>query len=153
MSTRKKGDEALIVEGSNAQALPSVELASPIKMDAPSDGQAVAAEFIEAQADGPITGDGSGEACPPIVNDKGILSLCLSDSEISALAFPKKEPIPALWIRAVPEQGFWRCGMRFTREGIGIALSALTESQIEQLQNEPNLIVEFSEFSDSEPQP
>lgn len=145
MSTRKKVNESVdgtVTDyGTNDPALPPVEAPLPVATDTPSDGQAVAAELVvEAESitatvqdvqpvealDGLITGDGSGEACPPI---KG------------------------LWIRARSEQGFWRCGMHFTREGVGIALSALTESQIEQLQNEPNLIVEFSEFSDSEPQP
>ncbi|MNR47875.1 hypothetical protein D3C85_1670290 [compost metagenome] len=47
---------------------------------------------------------------------------------------------------AIPEQGFRRCGFRFTREGLAIALSALTEQQIEQLENEPNLKVERGIF-------
>lgn len=54
--------------------------------------------------------------------------------------------IEGLWITAVPEQGFRRCGYRFTREGFGIALSALTEQQIEQLESEPNLKVERGIF-------
>lgn len=55
--------------------------------------------------------------------------------------------VEGLWITAVPEQGFRRCGFRFTREGLGIALSALTEQQIEQLEREPNLKVERGVFS------
>lgn len=55
--------------------------------------------------------------------------------------------VEGLWITAVPEQGFRRCGFRFTREGLGIALSALTEQQIEQLEREPNLKVERGMFS------
>lgn len=54
--------------------------------------------------------------------------------------------IEGLWIVAIPEQGFRRCGFRFTREGLAIALSALTEQQIEQLENEPNLKVERGIF-------
>ncbi|MGY8830720.1 MAG: HI1506-related protein, partial [Pseudomonadales bacterium] len=54
--------------------------------------------------------------------------------------------IEGLWIVAIPEQGFRRCGHRFTREGFGIALSALTEAQIKQLENEPNLKVERGIF-------
>ncbi|WP_374415721.1 HI1506-related protein [Ectopseudomonas oleovorans] len=54
-----------------------------------------------------------------------------------------------LWVEAIPEQGFRRCGFRFTREGFGIALSALTAEQIEQLENEPNLKVERGIFSGS----
>ncbi|MBL0949261.1 MAG: hypothetical protein IBJ08_00850 [Pseudomonas sp.] len=55
--------------------------------------------------------------------------------------------IEGLWVVAIPEQGFRRCGFRFTREGFGIALDALTAEQIEQLENEPNLKVERSYFS------
>lgn len=55
--------------------------------------------------------------------------------------------IDGLWITAIPEQGFRRCGFRFSREGFAIALSALTEQQIEQLENEPNLKVERGVFS------
>jgi hypothetical protein len=55
--------------------------------------------------------------------------------------------IEGLWVAAIPEQGFRRCGFRFTREGFGIALDALTAEQIEQLENEPNLKVERGIFS------
>lgn len=49
--------------------------------------------------------------------------------------------VEALWIRSVPES-FRRCGFRFTREGFGIALDALTDEQIETLESDPNLVVE-----------
>lgn len=52
------------------------------------------------------------------------------------------EEIEALFIRAVPEQGWRRCGQRFTREGHGIALSLLSEADIDALCNDPNLVVE-----------
>lgn len=55
--------------------------------------------------------------------------------------------VEGLWITAIPEEGFRRCGYRFTREGFGIALSALTYGQIEQLVNEPMLKVEQGVFS------
>jgi len=55
--------------------------------------------------------------------------------------------VEGLWITAIPEQGFRRCGYRFTREGFGIALSALTTEQIETLEREPNLKVERGVFS------
>jgi|GEM_PF-1511801 len=55
--------------------------------------------------------------------------------------------VEGLWIVAIPEQGFRRCGYRFTREGFGIAMSALTPEQIETLENEPNLKVERGIFS------
>lgn len=55
--------------------------------------------------------------------------------------------IEGLWIRAVPEQGFRRLGMRFTREGHGVALSALTGDQVDALISDPNLTVEQGFFS------
>jgi len=55
--------------------------------------------------------------------------------------------IEGLWIRAVPEQGFRRNGMRFTREGHGVALSALTDDQVAALMSDPNLTVEHGFFS------
>lgn len=55
--------------------------------------------------------------------------------------------IEGLWIRAVPEQGFRRSGMRFTREGHGVALSALTDDQVAALMSDPNLTVEHGFFS------
>ncbi|WP_176707266.1 hypothetical protein [Pseudomonas sp. AU12215] len=56
------------------------------------------------------------------------------------------EEVEALFIRAVPEQGFRRCGHRFTREGHGIALSLLSDEQIEALVSDPNLVVEHCSF-------
>ncbi len=75
--------------------------------------------------------------------------------ELSTTAPPETGPvltelddaIPALWVRSVPPT-FRRCGFAFTREGYGIALSALDEEQVEQLVNEPNLVVEHTWFTD-----
>ncbi|WP_236233739.1 hypothetical protein [Pseudomonas tohonis] len=55
----------------------------------------------------------------------------------------ESEEIEALFIRAVPEQGWRRCGQRFTREGHGIALSLLSEADVDALCNDPNLLVEY----------
>ena len=55
--------------------------------------------------------------------------------------------IEGLFIRSVPEAGFRRCGMQFTPDGHGVALSALTQEQIEVLLKEPNLRVEPGTFS------
>ncbi|UQY32649.1 hypothetical protein K8U54_12935 [Pseudomonas fulva] len=57
------------------------------------------------------------------------------------------DDIQALFIRSVSPRGFRRCGHRFTPEGHGIALSALTEEQIEALASDPNLRVEVGTFS------
>ncbi|WP_275629811.1 hypothetical protein [Pseudomonas sp. 273] len=55
------------------------------------------------------------------------------------------EEVEALFIRSVPES-FRRCGHRFTREGHGIALSLLSDRQVEALLNDPNLVVEHCSF-------
>lgn len=39
-----------------------------------------------------------------------------------------------------------RCGFRFDRDGYGIALDLLTDEQLEQLENDPDLIVERCQF-------
>lgn len=39
-----------------------------------------------------------------------------------------------------------RCGFRFDRDGCGIALDLLTDEQLEQLENDPDLIVERCQF-------
>lgn len=52
-----------------------------------------------------------------------------------------QDGIPALWIKA-RSQSIRRCGYRFTAEGMGIALSALTDEEQEILMADPNLIVE-----------
>lgn len=69
-----------------------------------------------------------------------------SDKGAADAALGDDGDVEGLWITAVPEQGFRRCGYRFTREGFGIALDALTAEQIEQLENEPNLKVERGIF-------
>ncbi|WP_374439129.1 hypothetical protein [Pseudomonas panipatensis] len=56
------------------------------------------------------------------------------------------DEVEALFIRAVPAQGFRRCGHRFTREGHGIALSLLSDEEIDALCSDPNLVVEHCSF-------
>ena len=46
----------------------------------------------------------------------------------------------------VPDS-FRRCGHRFTREGHGIALSLLSDAQVDALLNDPNLVVEHCSFA------
>lgn len=53
----------------------------------------------------------------------------------------QKKEIPALFISSVGES-FRRCGFRFGKEPLGIALECLSEEQIETLKAEPNLVVE-----------
>lgn len=55
--------------------------------------------------------------------------------------------VQALWIRSISPRGFRRLGQRFTPEGHALALSALTEEEIEILRDEPNLRIELATFS------
>ncbi len=62
-----------------------------------------------------------------------------------------EKTIRALWISAVPKEGFRRAGFHWPHTGMGIALDSLTESQIEALRNEPMLRIEGVEFPLDEP--
>ena len=53
----------------------------------------------------------------------------------------EKDAVHGLHIRSVQES-FRRCGRRFTREGMSIALDDLEDEQVDQLLREPNLVVE-----------
>ncbi len=61
---------------------------------------------------------------------------------------PISGDVEGLFIRSVSDKGFRRGGMRFSPEGHGVALSALTYAQIQALVQDPNLIVEPSTFTD-----
>ena len=58
--------------------------------------------------------------------------------------------IRGLWIEAVSEQGRYRAGSHWPREGQGIALDGLPESQIQALQSDPMLKVKEVTFSDED---
>lgn len=76
---------------------------------------------------------------PAVVTGTGPLADSLDELE--------GDEVEGLWVVAIPEHGFRRLGYRFTREGFGIAMDALTAEQIEILENEPNLKVERGIFS------
>ena len=62
------------------------------------------------------------------------------DAEAQAKA-EAEEPIPALWIRSAA--GSVRCcGHRFHPEPYGIALSALTDEEVDILKSDTRLVVE-----------
>lgn len=61
----------------------------------------------------------------------------------------KSNPIPAIFIKA-KHNGYRRAGFTHTREGMGIALSALTEEQIDLLRKDPHLLVEDCTFEGNE---
>lgn len=102
-------------------AAPTLEKAGSIGQDAhPSQGLELAAAVAVAPAgNGGNSVEGAGEA----------------------------DEVPGLWIRSVSPKGIRRCGFRFGPDGVGIALSALDEEQIERLTNDPDLAVEPSLFS------
>ena len=54
---------------------------------------------------------------------------------------PEEEGIPALWIKA-KSGSIRRCGHRFDETGFGIALTALSDEEVEIFSNDPDLIVE-----------
>lgn len=54
--------------------------------------------------------------------------------------------IEGYWIRSVPES-LRRAGRRFTQEGAGFARDLFTAEELEQLESEPNLVVERVTFS------
>lgn len=57
------------------------------------------------------------------------------------------EHIEGIWVRSVTPS-FRRAGIGFNRAGFGIALTALTDEQLEAIENEPRLVVERVTFED-----
>lgn len=50
-----------------------------------------------------------------------------------------------IFVRSMPET-FRRAGFTFTREGVGLALTALTQEQLKAIEEEPLLNVQYMEF-------
>lgn len=84
----------------------------------------------------PAPADSAGVAAPAVTPPAKAVEGLEDDGEVEGL-----------WITAIPEHGFRRCGYRFTRDGFGIALSALTAEQVAALESDPNLKVERGMFS------
>lgn len=59
----------------------------------------------------------------------------------------ESKEINGLFIKSKSNRGFRRCGFRFSPEGVGVELDALTEEQIKILKSDPQLIVEDAAFS------
>lgn len=62
-------------------------------------------------------------------------------------ATPDKEStaddsVAALWIEALSDQGRWRCGFQFNRDGVALALDDLTDEQVAALKADPMLRVQ-----------
>ncbi|GHB24406.1 hypothetical protein [Salinicola rhizosphaerae] len=108
---------------------------NPIESAAPGDSQEAA-----PSEQATVTGDGSGEALPPVDLDAGERTAAGVNDE-------DQEEIPALFIRTrKPILRRRRCGHVFTPEGHGIALSGLTAKQIAAFEGDPTLIVEECSF-------
>lgn len=104
---------------------------TPVESAAPGDSQEAA-----SSAPATVTGDGSGEALPPIDPDAGERTAAGVNDE-------DQEEITALFIRTrktILKRR--RCGHVFTPEGHGIALAALSADQIAAFESDPTLIVE-----------
>lgn len=50
-------------------------------------------------------------------------------------------PVKALWVEAVSEQGRFRAGHKWTREGEAVALQDLTKEELHALKTDPMLRV------------
>lgn len=114
---------------------------------APAEGEAAPA------TDGPSQGDAAqGDVTPP------------ESGEDESAKAPAKDPkdsrtpgeICGVFVRTKKRYGSRRrAGFRFTQEGLGIALSALSDEQLEQLHADPALEVEECTFpaeEDGEPE-
>lgn len=55
------------------------------------------------------------------------------------------KPTPVLMIRSTRKGGHRRAGMRWTREPIGVPVADLTQEQKEQLEGDPNIVMEEAE--------
>lgn len=55
------------------------------------------------------------------------------------------EPTPVFMIRSTRKGGHRRAGMRWGREPIGIPVEDLTDAQIEQLEDDPDIVMEEPE--------
>lgn len=101
--------------------------------DAVQDAPKEAPHEEASQASAEVSGDGQGQPLPPA-----------SNQEREA---PGTEGIPAVFVRTRKRYGSRRrAGHRFTRDGFGIALSALSDEQLAQLQADPALEVEECTF-------
>ena len=66
--------------------------------------------------------------------------------EAKTKAAAKKDDLrDGVFVKSVPVS-IRRCGFRFDRDGCGVALDLLTEDQLQQLENDPDLIVERCQF-------
>lgn len=117
MTTRSKQSAAAKAKQEDKAKVEATE-AQPQEQAEPTPEAAA----IEAQGN-TITGDGTGNALPPI------------------------EEMPGVFVRTKRRiKSRRRAGYRFNREGTGIALELLSEEQLQQLRDDPALEVEDCTF-------
>ncbi|TVU88308.1 hypothetical protein [Vreelandella titanicae] len=113
-------EAATAAEATEAKAEPVPE--TEANAVAPNPEPAPAAMPAEIQGD-TVTGDGTGKALPPMFE------------------------LPGVFVRTKRRiKSRRRAGFRFNREGMGIALEALSEEQLTQLREDPALEVEDCTF-------
>lgn len=121
-----------------------------------STGQDAQPDNSGALGDGTLLTNAPGEAHPAGASPAPLLDALsqVAQSEVDpaqeparSLVMPLDDVVEGVWVRSVPET-FRRAGFRFDRHGVGIALDSLTDEQLDQLVEEPNLVVEFTAFSD-----
>ncbi|WP_342596317.1 hypothetical protein AAGT95_09455 [Salinicola lusitanus] len=104
---------------------------------------------IEVVTGNSVTGDGSGEALPPVDPEAGERTAegVSDDAQGDDATDAAQDEIPALFIRtrkSILKRR--RCGHVFTPEGHGIALSGLSTEQIAAFESDPTLVVEECSF-------
>ncbi|MGP9666253.1 hypothetical protein ACT3TY_16740 [Halomonas sp. AOP22-C1-8] len=129
MATRKqttaakaKQEAQAKADATEAKAEPVPEAPTPVEAVAPSAEPEAATQPTEIQGN-TITGDGTGNALPPM------------------------EEMPGVFVRTKRRiKSRRRAGHRFNREGVGIALELLSEEQLQQLRDDPALEVKDCTF-------
>lgn len=117
-----QAEAAAAAETTEATDAPVPEAATPVEAVAPNAEPEAAPHATEIQGN-TVTGDGTGNALPPM------------------------EEMPGVFVRTKRRiKSRRRAGHRFNREGTGIALELLSDEQLEQLRNDPALEVEFCTF-------
>lgn len=117
-----QAEAAAAAETTEAKDAPVPEAPTPVVAAAPSAEPAAAPQPAEIQGN-TVTGDGAGNALPPI------------------------EETPGVFVRTKRRiKSRRRAGHRFNREGTGIALELLSEEQLQQLRDDPALEVKDCTF-------
>jgi hypothetical protein len=117
-----QAEAAAAAETTEAKDASALEATTPVEGAAPNAKPAAASQPAEIQGN-TVTGDGAGNALPPM------------------------EEMPGVFVRTKRRfKSRRRAGHRFNREGTGIALELLSEEQLQQLRDDPALEVKDCTF-------